>query len=171
MQPWHLLFGERETCIVHSRLLTDYKNHIMADSAGEFIRDNAVTNVSVHDSNHFIDLLDNESQEGSEDRNVYGDSVYMSAEHLKLLLSLKFFECLCRKGSRGNPLSEEEKANNREKSRIRCRVEHVFGIMAKQAGDLTMRCISMARAERTIGLRNLAYNISRYAMLASKAIR
>ena len=43
--------------------------------------------------------------------------------------------------------------------------------MAKRAGDLTRRRIGMARAERTIGLRNLAYNISRNALLAPKAIR
>ena len=58
--------------------------------------------------------------------------------------------------SRGHALSGEEKANNREKPRIRCRVEHVFGIMRKRAGDLTMRRIGIERAGRTVGLRDLA---------------
>ena len=139
-----------------------YKNHVMVDNGGKFIRDYAVTDASVHDSNHFIDLLDKDSQ----DKNVYADSAYMSAEHVQDLSDLEFLEHLCRKGSRGHALSEEEKANNCEKSRIRCRVEHVFGIMLKRAGDLTMRCIGIERAERTVGLRNLAYNICRYTLLA-----
>jgi IS5 family transposase len=144
-----------------------YKNHVMVDNGGKFIRDYAVTDASVHDSNHFTELLDKES----EDRNVYADSAYMSAKHLEDLQELEFVERLCRKGSRGHALSEEEKANNREKSRSRCRVEHVFGVMLKRAGDLTLRCIGIIRAENMTGLRNLAYNITRYTILAPAMVK
>ena len=69
------------------------------------------------------------------------------------------------KAEANRPLTEEQKANNREKSRVRVRVEHVFGHMAMSMGGLTLRCIGIARAESHIVLRNLAYNLSRYSTL------
>jgi IS5 family transposase len=74
---------------------------------------------------------------------------------------------ICSKGSRGKALNEEEKAKNREKSRIRCRVEHVFGSMYQKAREQIMRSIGMARAKTQIGLRNLVYNMTRYSYLWS----
>jgi hypothetical protein len=66
-------------------------------------------------------------------------------------------------------LTEEQKKNNREKSRIRSRVEHVFGDMTNSMGGLTLRCIGMLRAKSVIGLKDLAYNMKRYAYLVGAA--
>jgi len=38
---------------------------------------------------------------------------------------------VCEKGVRNRPLTEEQKANNREKSRVRSRVEHILGVYGK----------------------------------------
>jgi tetrahydromethanopterin S-methyltransferase subunit G len=64
-------------------------------------------------------------------------------------------------------LTEREKRGNRTRSKIRSRIEHVFGIQAMRAGRLIVRTIGIFRARCKIGLRNLAYNIDRYAMLAT----
>jgi IS5 family transposase len=61
-------------------------------------------------------------------------------------------------------LTKTQKRNNTAKSRIRARVEHVFGRM-DQFGGIAIRTIGMARAEIQIGLLNLAYNLTRYAYL------
>ncbi len=50
-------------------------------------------------------------------------------------------ECDCEdfilfKGRRGHPLTEEEKATNTLGSRIRARVEHVFGRMSQMGMDV-----------------------------------
>jgi len=63
-------------------------------------------------------------------------------------------------------LSEEEKALNRERSKTRCRVEHIFGAMYQKAHERVMRGIGLVRAKARIGLRNLAYNMTRYGYLA-----
>ena len=55
---------------------------------------------------------------------------------------------------------------NRRGSRIRCRVEHVFGAQVQRAGTLVVRCIGLLRARSKIGLRNLAYNMDRLGFLA-----
>ena len=58
------------------------------------------------------------------------------------------------------------KERNRAKSRIRCRVEHVFGLMSKLARE-SRRIFTKGRlrAEVKISLKNLAYNIYRYVTL------
>ena len=39
-----------------------------------------------------------------------------------------------RRGARNRPLSEEERRRNRRKSAIRCRVEHIFGVIKHRFG-------------------------------------
>jgi hypothetical protein len=48
------------------------------------------------------------------------------------------------------------------------RVEHVFGIMSRRGGGKLVRAVGWARTRMKIGLRNLAYNLDRYAMLVQK---
>ena len=50
---------------------------------------------------------------------------------------------------------------------IPSRVEHIFGVQAQRAGTLLIRTIGKIRATTKIGLRNLAFNIDRYCMLAT----
>ena len=66
-----------------------------------------------------------------------------------------------RKGTRAHPLSSWERQGNRTRSRIRSRVEYVFGVMTQRAGNLLLRGVGLARAKTRIGLRNLAYNLDR----------
>jgi len=49
-----------------------------------------------------------------------------------------------------------------EKSRIRARVEHVFGFMEQSMNGLKLKSIGIARATEIIGLFNLTYNLFRY---------
>ena len=64
-------------------------------------------------------------------------------------------------------LTKRETQGNKAKAKIRSRIEHVFGVMAMMAGSLIVRTIGIIRARAKIGLRNLAYNINRYALLAT----
>ncbi|MEO0802888.1 MAG: transposase, partial [Cyanobacteria bacterium J06642_2] len=72
---------------------------------------------------------------------------------------------------RNRPLSEKQKESNREKSKVRAKVEHVFGDWVMSMGGKLMRSIGKARAEANIGLKNLAYNIKRYVFLEFQAAR
>ncbi len=138
-----------------------YKNHIQIDAQHKMIRAFAVTDASVHDSRQFEKLLD----ENNTSREVWADSAYRSEGRLAELERRGFRERLQRKGCRNKPLSEREKRGNRTRSKVRSRVEHVFGVQAMRAGNLLLRTIGQVRASCVIGLRNLAYNLDRYAML------
>ena len=75
---------------------------------------------------------------------------------------------VCEKGYRNKPLTEEQKENNRRKSKIRCRIEHVFAFMTMSMYGLTVRSIGIERAAFNIGLTNLVYNFCRYTFLSRK---
>jgi transposase, IS5 family len=138
-----------------------YKNHIDIDVEHKLIRDYEVTPASVHDSQVFETLLD----EDNSSRDVWADSAYRSEEKLEALGKSRFREHLQRKGCKDKKLTEREKKGNRTRSRIRSRVEHIFGVQAMRAGDLIIRTIGLIRAKAKIGLRNLAYNLDRFCVL------
>ena len=138
-----------------------YKNHIAVDVKHKFIRAWEVTAANVHDSQVFLELLAENTS-----RDVYADSAYLSEESQKRLKALGYRPHIQRKGQKNQPLSAWEKQGNRTRSRIRCRVEHVFGAQLQRAGTLLVRCIGLARARAKIGLRNLAYNMDRLGFLA-----
>jgi IS5 family transposase len=139
-----------------------YKNHISIDAGHKLIRDYTVTDGSVHDGQVFTELLD----ETNTSRDVWADSAYRSETNRAELKRRGYREHLQRKGCRYRKLTDWEKQGNRTRSRVRCRIEHVFGIQAQMAGTLLLRTIGQARAEVKIGLRNLAYNIHRLSRLA-----
>ena len=60
-------------------------------------------------------------------------------------------------------------AANRKKSKIRARIEHVFGAQETAPGGRIVRTIGMIRAQAKIGLANLAYNIRRLVTLERMA--
>jgi transposase, IS5 family len=138
-----------------------YKNHINVDVKHKLIRDYEVTPASVHDSQVFEELLD----EDNSSRDVWADSAYRSEEKLEELKKRNYREHLQRKGCRHKKLTQREAQGNRTRSRIRSRVEHVFGVQAKRAGDLIVRAIGLVRVKGKVGLRNLAYNLDRYCVL------
>ena len=68
-------------------------------------------------------------------------------------------------GNRHRKLTPRELDGNKTRSKIRTRIEQVFGVQAQKAGNLLLRTIGIGRAGVKIGLRNLAYNIDRMGML------
>jgi hypothetical protein len=54
---------------------------------------------------------------------------------------------------------------NREISKVRSRVEHVFGFMTNTMKAMTIKTIGYVRATTKIGLANLTYNLMRCVQL------
>jgi IS5 family transposase len=146
----------------HGRTHYGYKNHIKADLKSKLIQDYEASTASVHDS-QIIDSITNKSQDKGQD--LYGDSAYRSEEIEKDLKLKKIISKIHEKAYRGNPLTKKQKKNNRRKSKKRVRVEHVFGHMETKMGGTKINTIGLERALTQIGLKNLAYNISRAVFL------
>lgn len=145
----------------HGRNYYGYKNHIAIDVKHKFIRRFEVTAASVHDSQCFEQLLDGKNR----DRTAYADAAYRSAEHERLLKRKRFTSRVHHRAWQGQTLTKREQRENRARSRIRARVEHVFGHQVKAMRQTVVRGIGLARVRTRIALANLAYNMSRLVQL------
>jgi IS5 family transposase len=147
-----------------------YKNHINADQPYKLIQSYAVTPASVHDSQVFDELLDQSEDANGNKRAVYADSAYRSQDQEQRLADNRMESQICEKGTRGKPLSEAQKQTNRTKSKVRARVEHVFGAQSAMGGHW-VRTIGLQRATVKIGLMNLVYNMMRLVQLMKYGVK
>ena len=141
-----------------------YKNHVNTDKTHKLIRRYHVTEASLHDSNAFDEVFDGKNAA----KDIWADAAYRAKEREEELKARGHRSHIHHKGTRGHPLSEAKQAVNTRRSKIRARVEHVFGRQAQMGGKL-MRSIGIVRARANIGLRNIAYNLQRYVFLAKLA--
>ena len=145
----------------HGRSYYGYKNHVGVDKAHKIIRKWTATDASPHDSQHLDDILD----DANTAKDVWADSAYRSAEIEARLRGRGLKSRIHRRGARHRPLSEAQMAANTMRSKVRARVEHVFGHQENSMGRKIVRTIGMARAKLKIGMMNLGYNISRLVQL------
>ena len=135
-----------------------YKNHAKVDTKSKFIDNYEVTDASVHDSQPLDDLL----TEDDSGQDFFADSAYTGGEQEKVISKYKMNNKVHEKGYRNKPLTDEQKVNNKQKSKIRVRVEHVFGFMEQSMNGLVVKSVGIKRATGIIGLINLTYNLFRY---------
>jgi IS5 family transposase len=135
-----------------------YKNHIKIDSGSKIITEYQVTTASVHDSDVLEDLLD-ESDTGMP---LWGDSAYTGKRCAGIIRKFKMKNLTHKKGYRYKPLTDYQRKKNHQKSKIRARVEHVFGFIWQNLnGSTFFRYIGLDRIASSIGLQNIVYNMFR----------
>jgi IS5 family transposase len=149
----------------HGKSFYGYKNHVNADARHKLIRRYGVSDASVHDSRKFDALL----TKANTSVEVYADSAYRSAATEVKLKAHGFKSRIHVRAGRNRPLSQVQEAANRKTSKIRARIEHVFGAQETAPGGRIVRTIGMVRARAKIGLANLAYNIRRLVTLERMA--
>lgn len=137
-----------------------YKNHVKADKKTKLIEDYEVTDASVHDSQAVPDLIE------EDDGALHADSAYCGEEIEKMLAEKGIKSEIHERAYRNRPLTEEQKTSNRQKSKIRVKVEHIFGQMTNGMKDgLKLKWIGMRRITAGVGLLNLVYNVVRYEQI------
>src|SRR5450631_853202 len=149
----------------HGKSFYGYKNHVNADAEHKLIRRYEVTDASVQDSRKFDGLLN----KANTSADVYADSAYRSAEIEAKLKARGLRNRIHQRASRKDPLSKAQENANHQKSKVRARIEHVFGAQQTSPGGRIVRTIGIMRAKAKIGLQNLAYNIRRLVTLERMA--
>jgi transposase, IS5 family len=104
------------------------KLHIGVDSETGLAHSAVVTAANVHDKHPLPDLL-----HGQEER-VYGDCAYASQHELIQGKAPKAEDYTNKTVRKDSPTEELERMVNRAKSRVRARVEHVFGVVKRLWG-------------------------------------
>lgn len=137
-----------------------YKNHAKVCRKTKLITGYDTTSASVHDSKRGAELVDG--------NDAVGEVFWLNAGYVGTegdFVKKSVTPIICEKGFRGHPLNEEQKQNNRSKSKIRCRVEHVFGFIERSMGGLVFRGIGIVRAKANVAMTNLTYNIARLTQI------
>ncbi len=145
----------------HGKSHYGYKNHVSVDRRHKLVRRYQVTDAAVHDSQVVDDILDLDNTASD----VWADSAYRSTEIEAKLEEKGLKSRIHRKGHRNKPLGERSLRSNKTRSKVRARVEHVFGAQTNDMGGTLVRGIGLVRAKARIGLKNLAYNMRRLVQL------
>ena len=115
------------------------KLHIGVDSQRGLAHSAVVTAANVHDKHPLPDLL-----HGNEQR-VYGDSAYASQKDLIASKAHKAKDFTNQRSRYAGIVDETVRAKNHNKSRIRSRVEHVFGVVKRLWGFGKVRYRGLAK--------------------------
>lgn len=136
-----------------------YKAHAKVDKKTKLIKKHLTTPANVHDSQMIGQLLD-ETDKG---QTVHLDSGYAGQDNI--IKGKEVIPIICEKGCRYKKLTQEQIDSNHEKSKIRCRVEHVFGFIEQSMHGSYVRTIGLVRAKASVALMCLIYNMFRYIQI------
>ena len=115
------------------------KLHIGVDSQSGLTHSAVVTAANVHDKHPLPDLLH------GQERRVYGDSAYSSQKKLIEGKAPKAKDFTNQRTRRNGIVDMALKAKNRNKSRTRSRVEHVFDVVKRLWGFCKVRYRGLAK--------------------------
>lgn len=115
------------------------KAHIGVDSRTKLIHSVAATAANVHDSQLLPKLL-----HGQETR-VWGDAAYSGQRDVIQHHAPHAQSFIQAKAHRPRPLSEDDQAKNRTKSKVRAKVEHVFLVIKRIFGWSKVRYRGLAK--------------------------
>lgn len=136
-----------------------YKNHVKVDRDSKMIVDYIVTPASTNDGKMLPLLVD------KTDRQVHADSAYQTPLVRTYLADRGIKAYIQVKGTRHVIITRKQRLENRRKSKIRCRVEHVFALIKNSLGGLHLEYINLDRITATVGLTNLIHNLVRMGQL------
>ena len=148
----------------HNKSFYGYKAHINADQKHKLIRAIDVTPANVDDRVPLEGLLDDSDARKQEGKTVHADRGYHGEAVREMLKSKGLIDGVARKDDPRRHDQTEIHERNHALSRIRARVEHVFGDWWQSSGK-TLRCIGKVRAKSQTILRACVYNLRRWVTL------
>jgi IS5 family transposase len=138
-----------------------YKSHVSIDRRHGIIRRHKTSDAAAHDGARLREGLIDPANTASD---VWADTAYRSAANEAYLSKAGRVSRIHRKKPRGKAMPKAVARANATKSKVRARVEHVFAEQKDRMG-LFIRTIGIARAEATITLTNMAFNMKRWCWL------
>jgi IS5 family transposase len=143
-----------------------YKNHVSIDRRHGIIRKHLTTDAAAHDGARLREGLIDKANLAS---GVWADTAYRSKQNEAWLENNGMTSHIHRKKPQNRPMPEHIRRGNAAKSTIRAAVEHVFG-RQKAGGALFIRTIGLKRAEASMTLANMAYNMRRWCWLDRRSV-
>ena len=117
---------------------------------------------AVSDEKTCLDFLLDDS---NSDKKVWGDCAYYSCEKERLLKERGYESRIILRNKKYFPSWSNKSRENTRRSKIRVRVEHVFGFIKNTMRAEIIRGIGIARISARLGLINLVYNFCRFEQI------
>jgi IS5 family transposase len=99
---------------------------------------------------------------------VYADKGYSSAGSRQFLFERNLSDGILNKAHRNHPLSKEQHQRNRGLSRVRARIEAVFGTLKNTYGMHRMRYLGLAKGKTELLLKSISFNLKKACLLFMK---
>ena len=140
------------------KFIYGYKGHNLVNFDGYFLGGH-VTPANISDINQLEKMILESNLESG--ISVLADKGYMSKKNVELVNKLGFQDGIMRKKVKNRELTEEEKAKNKEISKVRYRVEQSFGLLKQHFGYDRMRYIGLEKCDLENTLKMLSLNIKK----------
>lgn len=144
------------------RAVLRVKDNVVICNKTKLIRNYTVCASNRHDSRETDRVLTEPSMD------VHGEPAWLYAGYSgmeNVVRAKHMTPIICEKGTRGHPLTDEQKEHNLQKLKARSHVEHVFGFMEQTMGGLVFHGVGMVRVNANIALTNLVYNMCRIVQI------
>lgn len=135
------------------KTLYGYKDHIGVDPKSEFVSEFICTPANVHDSQVMEELIEGHEQA------IFADKAYDKESLKKKYRQEGKFYGILSKARRNRPLSSKQKRRNRKLSRVRAKVEKVFGIFSLHLQREKARYVGLFANEIHLFLTCFTYNM------------
>ena len=133
-----------------------YKVHIGVDEGSGLIRKAVMTAANVNDTEVADELI------SGDERAVYADRAYDTHERRRKLKRMGIEDGIMKRGNKHHPeVSEEDRRKNELISKVRARVEKVFGTLKRTYGYSRVRYIGLERNATEMWFKCMAYNLRR----------
>lgn len=93
---------------------------------------------------------------------LFADSAYIGKGVKRVMRKFGMKDKVIKRNTRGKIISKWQETINRKNSKLRVRVEHVFGFMEECLHGMYSRVVGFARNAAYNTLTNLVYNLCRY---------
>ena len=93
---------------------------------------------------------------------LFADSAYIGKGVKRVMRKFGMKDKVIKRNTRGKKISKWQETINKKNSKLRVRVEHVFGYMEECLHGMSSRVVGFARNAAYNTLTNLVYNLCRY---------
>ncbi|AMS31271.1 hypothetical protein AEM42_11185 [Betaproteobacteria bacterium UKL13-2] len=159
--------GDARWTMKHGKWFYGYKGHINADQKHKLIRAIEVTPANVDDRVPLEKLIDADAVRLESGKTVHADKGYDAKATRELLKAQGLRDGVARKDDAQRYDQTDNQKRNKRLSRIRARVEHVFGGWEKTMGK-RLRSIGETRAKSMIVVQATVYNLRRWITLDAR---
>ena len=161
-KPSSQIDTEAKSTVKNGKKYFGYKGHIGVDVESKIIRKRTFTAANVHDSQELENVL------SKDEKSVWADKAYVDQERKAEFRKDGIYCGILDRATRRRKLSTKQQKRNKQKSKVRASVEHVFGYLKKKLKVTEMGAKTKLRNALRFDMWCIIYNINRASWLLRK---